>query len=258
MKPVTSLTSQDIAGIKVLSFDADGVTIKKGTEVLEHEGELIIKTKQIEPDLLQKISRLKTRFHVNFSSGRSLLYLTRTFGPILWEKASVQGENGLFTLIDGQVIQADKITLEELGLLNRVALGIRAFQGEDKNIRGFEPKQFMITVHCFEEDRSIIDAVAREDTKGELYVYWNGEAHDIFLKRFNKVFGLESLLKHLNLDISQALVLGNDINDAEIVGKAGIGITTDPDVLPAAFATTQKLHLGGEEVVDHLLTILKL
>lgn len=256
MKPVTSLTSQDIAGIRLLSFDADGVTVKKGTEVLEHEGELIVRTKQIEPDLLEKINRLKTRFHVNFSSGRSLLYLTRTFGPILWEKASLQGENGLFTLIDGQVKQADKLSLDELELLNKTMLAIHALAKENKNIRGFEPKQFMITVHCFEKDKSITDTVVREDTKGELYVYWNGEAHDIFLKRFNKVFGLESLLKHLNLDISQALVLGNDINDAEIVGEAGIGISTDPEILPAAFATTQKLHLGGEEVVDHLLSII--
>ena len=53
-------------------------------------------------------------------------------------------------------------------------------------------------------------------------------------------------------------IIFEDINDLEIVGKAGIGITTDPQILPAAFATTRKLHLGGEEVVDHLLTILKL
>lgn len=256
MKPVTSLTSQDIAGIKLLSFDADGVTVEKGTEVLEHEGGLVIRTKQIGPKLVEKINRLKTRFQVNFSSGRSLLYLARMFTPLLWEKASIQGENGLFTLIDGQVIQADKLMFSELELLNRVSQAIRILAKENKNIRGFEPKQFLITVHCFEKDRSITDTVAREDTKRELYIYWNGEAHDIFLKRFNKVFGLESLLKYLNLDISQVLVLGNDINDTEIVGKAGIGITTDPEILPAAFATTRKLHLGGEEVVDHLLSII--
>lgn len=258
MKPVTSLTSQDIAGIKLLSFDADGVTVAKGTEVLEREGGVFVRTKQIEPDLLEKLNRLKTRFHVNFSSGRSLLYLTRMFAPLLWEKVSLQGENGLFTLIDGQVKQADKLLLDELELLNKVTLSIRALASENKNIRGFEPKQFLITIHCFDEDERIADIVRREDKKGELYNYWNGEAHDIFLKRFNKAFGLESLLDHLTLDSSQALVLGNDVNDSEIVKRAGVGITTDPEVLPAKFRTQTRLHLGGEEVVDHLLAILKI
>lgn len=254
MKPVTSLTSQDIAGIKLLSFDADGVVVEKGTEILEKGGELVIRTKEINPTLVVKINQLKKRFLINFTSGRSLLYLDRMFGAILWERVSLQGENGLFTLIDGQVIQHDKLTNEELSLLNKIKLAIRD-ERENKNIRGFEPKQFLITVHCYREDESIKDIVRRIDSKGELYTYWNGEAHDIFLKRYNKAFGLESLLKHLNLDISQALVLGNDTNDMEAVSRAGIGITTDPGVLPAAFATTQKLHLGGEEVVDHLLTI---
>ncbi len=52
MKPLTELTREDIKNIKLLAFDVDGVTIKKGTDLkagkfyttksLEYGGEELI------------------------------------------------------------------------------------------------------------------------------------------------------------------------------------------------------------------------
>lgn len=258
MRPLNELSASDIESIKLLTFDADAVTIEQGTEVDQVGDITTIKVKKISSRLLGEINKLKSRFHVNFSSGRSLLYLADAYGPVLWENASIQGENGLFTLIDGQVIQEDKLTSEELELLKNIELAIRGIQPEVSNIRGFEPKQFMVTVHAREYEKQIENIVRRYDSGGELYLYWNGEAHDIFLKRFSKGSGLRWLAKHLKLDVSQTLVIGNDPNDQSMLDAAGISVTTNPERAAADFHTLGKLHLGGEELVEHLLKWMKI
>lgn len=254
MRPLTELSSSEVENLKLLTFDADAVTVEQGTGVSEIGDTTTVKIKKISPQLLEKINRLKKRFHVNFSSGRSLLYLADVYGPVLWENASIQGENGLFTLIDGQVIQHDKLTEDELELLNSIELEIRKIQPEVSNIRGFEPKQFMVTVHAHEYEKRVEDIVRRYDREEKLYLYWNGEAHDIFLKRFSKGTGLEWLAKHLNFDLSQTLAVGNDPNDQSMLEIAGVSVTTNPDRAKADFHTVGKLHLGGEELVDYIWT----
>lgn len=258
MKPLSELTAQAVKDIKLITFDADAVTVEQGTEVDEAGGTTTIKIKTISEKLLEKINRLKSKFHVNFSSGRSLLYLSDMYGPVLWENASIQGENGLFTLIDGQVFQQDRLTNEELALINQIELEIKKVQNTISNIRGFEPKQFMITVHAHEYEKEIENIVRRLDIKGELYLYWNGEAHDIFLKRFNKGSGVSWLAKYLKYGLSQALAIGNDPNDQPMLDAVGISITTNPDRAQGNYHTLGKLHLGGEELADHLLSLTNL
>lgn len=256
MKPLSTLSAADVSNIKLLSFDADGVTVEKGTEILEKNGVLTVSTKQITSQLLEKINKLKSYFHINFTSGRSLLYLNRMFGPVLWEKASIQGENGLFALINGQVLQYDRLTSEELEKIEDIKRQIRVLAQTNQNIRGFEPKQFLVSVHCYKEEKGIEEIVRRTDTNSEFYILWNGEAYDIFPKRFNKGAGLEFLCKHLEINLDQALAVGNDPNDAPLMSKVGVGVTTSPQTLEASYHTEEKLDLGGEETVDHLLSFL--
>ena len=59
MKPLNELTTEDIKDIKVVCFDVDGVTIKKGTEISEKGTELHIKTSPLEDRILNKMLRLK-------------------------------------------------------------------------------------------------------------------------------------------------------------------------------------------------------
>lgn len=258
MKPLSQLTQEEAQKIKLASFDADGVTIERGTEIIEKDSVLTVKTKQISPGLLKKFTRLKKHLYINFSSGRNLLYLARMFGPALWERASIQGENGLFTLIDGQVIQNSPLTAQELEKLEKIRSEIGNLAKTNKNIKGFEPKQFMVSVRCSEEDQQVVDIVRRIDTNNEFNVFWiSNETQDIFLKRFNKGTGLEFLRSRLNLEPSQVIAVGNDPNDAPMLEAAGISVTTDPQQAEANFHTEGKLELGGEEVVDYLLKILE-
>lgn len=257
MKPITQLTFKDIDQVKLLCFDCDGVIVKRGTEIEEKGQELRVKTYSLSDSLLQKLIVLKRRFHITFSSGRSLLYLNRMYSEVLWDNASLQGENGIFTLINGEVIQHERFTSDELEKINRMKIEIRELMKTGKDIRGFEPKQFLITPHCWREVPEIPRIVKKYDTKNEFYCLWNGEAYDIAPKRLNKGNGLRYLAKLLKLDISQTMSIGNGPNDREMVEYAGIGVTTDPKEIRGDFYTTGKLHLGGEELVDKLLELIK-
>ena len=184
-----------------------------------------------------------------------MLYLKEMFGPLLWEKISLQGENGVFTLIKGQVIQHDRVTDEELETLRKIRGEIETVARNSKNIRGFEPKQFLISVHCFSEEPAVAAIVKKINVENKFYIKWNSEAYDIFPKRFSKGSGLKNLAEILGIDVSQILVVGNDPNDQEAVAGSGISVTTSPNTLTANYYTEGKLDLGGEELVNHLLTI---
>lgn len=253
MKPISLIRPASLSNIKLISFDADGVMVEKGTEILEKGNVLTVKTKKISQGLLKRLNKLKKYFHINISSGRSLLYLKEMFGPLLWEKASLQGENGVFTLIDGQVIQRSKLTFEELEKLRKIRGEIEKVAENSKNIRGFEPKQFLISVHCFKEEPAIVEIVKKQDARGEFYVKWNSEAYDIFPRRFSKGSGLKQLAQYLGIGVFQILVVGNDPNDQEAVAGSGLSVTTSPDTLTADYYTEGKLELGGEELVDLIL-----
>jgi HAD superfamily hydrolase (TIGR01484 family) len=258
MKLLSQLTREEVQRIKLICFDADGVTVERGTEIVEKDNVLTVKTKQISPRLLEKIQRLKKYFHINFTSGRNLLYLARMFGPVLWERASIQAENGIFTLIDGQVIQTSALGVEELEKLEEIRREIKSLARTDENIQGFEPKQFMISVRCLRPDPQIQEIVRRIDTNGEFNIFWiSNESQDIFLKRFNKGVGLEFLRDRLGLKQSEVMAVGNDPNDVPMLEAAGISVTTDPQNAQADFQTEGKFELGGEEVVDKLLELLE-
>lgn len=257
MKPISDLASREIENIKLICFDCDGVTVEKGTQIEETESTLFVKTHTLSEVMLNKVIKLKKYFHVNFSSGRSLLYLDRMYGKILWDHASLQGEIGIFTLIDGQVIQHEIFSPQDLSLINQMKVDIRNLSLKEKNIRGFEPKQFLITVHCLQEVPEIESIVKKYDREGRYYCWWNGEAYDICLKSLNKGTGLRHLCDYLKIDISQTLAIGNGPNDKDMVETAGIGVTTDPKWLEADYHTLGMLHLGGEELIDKLLMFKK-
>ena len=62
MKPISQLRLSSLSSIKLISFDADGVTVEKGTEILEKDNVLTVKTKKISQDLLKKLNKLKKIF----------------------------------------------------------------------------------------------------------------------------------------------------------------------------------------------------
>ncbi len=257
MKPLSELTREEIAPLKLLCFDCDGVTVPEGSKITESKGRLVVETKLIEDRLVQKLNKLKEKYWLVFSSGRSLLYLSRMFEPVLDERVILQAEVGLFTLLNGEVVQLDPLSEEQLELLGKIRKRIRAEAKTNSDILGFEPKQFLVTVHC-KKELPIIPEIVREETGGEdVYCLWSGEAYDINFAHLNKGKGLEKLCEKLGIAQSETLAIGNDSNDREMVEWAGVGITSNPESMSAAnYYTLSKQELGGEELVDKLLELL--
>ncbi len=254
MKHLSELTKEDIRNIKIVCFDVDGVTIKKGTEISEKGSELWIKTSPLEDHILQKMIALKKYFHVTINSGRSTMYLTKVFQEVLWGNASIIGEIGIFTVRDGEMKQSSQLDEYELGVLRNIMIELKKIALTSDKVRGFEPKQFLITLHCFEAIPAIDEIVKKYDTKGTFYCWWNGEAYDIAPHRFNKGVGLKTLAESLSLSLDNCIAVGNGINDRDMTEMAGIGVTTNKEKLEADYFIDDE-HLGGEFLMDKLLEL---
>ncbi len=256
-KQITQLTSNDLKNIKILAFDGDGVTMPEGTYLREKDNELVIRSKSPQGSTLESLRELKKRFKLLFTSGRSLLFLTRMYEPLLWENVILQGEMGIFTLLDGKVYQLKKFTSNQLKKSNLIKSKIRKLAKENSNIVGFEPKQFLITVHCKQKDQKIENLVKENDPNDKYHCLWSGEAYDIGPKEFSKGTGLKFLLDLMNLKPENVLAVGNDPNDIELVKTAGLSVTTNPVTLPyeTDFVTSKFQHEGGMELINHLRKI---
>jgi len=254
MKALSELTAKDIENIKVVCFDVDGVTLRRGTQILDKGNEQIMRTVPLEDNILQKLLRLKKYFHVTINSGRSGFYLTKVFGDILWDNASLISENGIFVLYKGEFHQNFIFTDYELKVLRDVTNKLKVLASNDKRVDGFEYKMFLLVLHCNQAIPEVAEIVAEQDLKGEFYCWWNGEAYDICPRRFNKGIGLKKLCELLGYTTENAMAIGNGINDKDMTDIAAIGITTDKVHLQADYYIDGE-HLGGEYLMDKLLEL---
>lgn len=258
MKLIQKLTKGDLKDIKLLCFDCDGVTIKEGTVIRENQGELVVRTSKLSPKVANELNQLKDNFLIMFSSGRHPLYLSRMYEQVLWDKVILQGENGILSLYNGKIEQTSNYPLRLLKIATEIKEDLRKLKKTNKIIEGFEPKQFLISIHCQRELEKVKRVVKKHDINNEFYCLWSGEAYDIGPKIFNKGIGLKNLVKKLNLNMENVLAVGNDPNDKEMVEWAGISVTTDPDsVIKGADFITKKHGVdGGEEVISKILELI--
>jgi hydroxymethylpyrimidine pyrophosphatase-like HAD family hydrolase len=254
MKPLSELTKDDVKNIKIVCFDVDGVTIKRGTQIIDKGDVQTMKTIPLGVDILEKLRELKKYYHVTINSGRSTFYLIKVFADLLWDNSSLISENGIFLLYNGSLIQNFQFTAYELGVLQRVTDRLKKLAEEDTRADGFEYKVFLLVLHCNNEIPEVEKIVFEEDTKGEFYCWWNGEAYDICPKRFNKGVGLKKLCEFLGYSVENAIAIGNGINDKEMTDIAGIGITTDKEHLQSDYYIEGE-HLGGKYLIDKLLEL---
>lgn len=259
MQPITDLTREDIKNIKLICFDVDGVTIRKGTVVKEEESKeirtLTIRTRLLTGEVREKLLELKKYFFIAINSGRSTIYLKDVFGDLLWDNVALIGEVGIYTLANGELVQHEKFNKNTLDKMRKIRFSLEKYIGATLALEAFEPKQFLITIHMPFEDKTVYELVKKIDPEGEFAVIWSGEAFDILPKRLNKGTALVNLCKYLNIDISQTLAIGNGNNDRDMTDVAGIGVTTEPKVLKSDFYTLGKEHLGGIELADKLMEL---
>ena len=152
--------------IKMIIFDSDGVLLSRGTKIREWEignkYKLEIETNRISDSLAAKINRLKKKFIICISTGRSLIYLQTMYSKIAGGDVIFQAENGNLLLKDGLISQYffyNKSYFNKLAKIrNKICL---------LPILGFEPKQFILTIHAKNEIKEIYDIVKKYDPREE-------------------------------------------------------------------------------------------
>lgn len=227
MKSINYLAKKALADIKLIVFDVDGVLVPRGTKIEQKGDWTTFETKKIAKKQIDQIKKLyKLGFLINISSGRGLYMLQDMFREIL-PFTSLTYENGSATWFNGELIQH----VNSYAHLRDIFPKLQKIL--NKRIKGFEPKEFIITIHCHKQVKKIEDVVNRYNN---LYTVWNGEAYDIGIKNIqSKGVGLKAFIKHLKLKKENILAIGDNHNDKELIENAGIKVTADRSVLKGDF-----------------------
>tara|TARA_Y100000310_G_scaffold344805_1_gene459641 strand:- start:3844 stop:4617 length:774 start_codon:yes stop_codon:yes gene_type:complete len=248
IKHITEMKINHLKEIKLIVLDVDGVLVKRGTRIKQKNGITTFETKKIAKAQIEQIKKLSAKgFHVNINSGRGLYILQEMFREIL-EFVSLTYENGSATWFKGKIVQH----VNSAKFLKNIFPKLQ--QIKNKNIKGFEPKEFIITIHCKNRVKKIEHLV---DQEKDLYYVWNSEAYDIGIKKKQvKSVGLRKLMKMLKLKKKNVLVIGDNYNDADLLSVGGIAVTADKSRVTGDFYVELK---GKRLPADILMTkILKI
>ena len=257
MKHISKLKNKDLKDIKMIVFDVDGVLVPRGTKISTDGDTLTLQIKKIQPHLIEKIKALHDKgLHINISSGRSLFMLQEMFRDIL-EYVSITYENGSSTWFQGNIIQHIN-SFDELNNLKDLLPALKIFD----NFKGFEPKEFIVTIHC--KDRIIELEKDMACSNKNLYCLWNGEAYDIgIIDRQTKGFGLIELKeilirKEILCFNTETLAIGDNYNDIELLEQANVKVTADKSRLKGDFyIDLEGKNLPGEVLIDKILEVLE-
>lgn len=255
MRPILELTKADIQKIKLIAFDSDGVLVKKGTEIVQSGAHFSQKTNFVDPQILAKLVLLKKHFHIVINSGRSSWYLTQIYQDILWDNITLISEVGAFFTSGGYIVQTDTLDQYEQDVTIKIRQELSKLLG-DPRIAGFEPKQFLTTLHCHEAVPEIELIVKNCDPQNRFYCWWNQEAYDINSKKYTKTQALNRLISLRHLNLENVITVGNGINDADLTAKKSINISTDPNNLQTDDFYVEGEHEGGFLILNHLLSLL--
>lgn len=233
METLSKMTLEDITKIKMVVFDVDGVIVKRGTKIKQKGNITTLETKVIAKKQIEQIKKLNEMgFLVNISSGRGLYMLQEMFREIL-PFISLTYENGSATWYKGQIYQhinSFEYFQEIYPILKKNTLG-------HKNVKGFEPKEFIITIHCEKRVKKIEDIVKND---GNLTTVWNGEAYDILIKNIQtKALGIKNLMKIFKLKKENIMIIGDNYNDQEMLNEGGLPISADKDRVSGKFYVPQ-------------------
>ena len=241
MKPLEELTKKDLQNIKLIIFDVDGVLVPRGTKIKQVGNRTTLETKKIAKKQIEQIKKLnELGFKVNISSGRGLYMLQEMFRDVL-SFVSITYENGSATWFEGKIFQHVNSFNETKEVINELT------KIKHEEIKGFEPKEFIITIHCKSRVKEIEQVV---DKYKKLYWIWNAEAYDIGVKGIQtKATGLKSIIEYFKLSKENVLAIGDNYNDKELLDEAGIKVSADKSRLNGDFY----VPLNGEFLPADLL-----
>jgi HAD superfamily hydrolase (TIGR01484 family) len=221
MKPLNEMQKKDLKNIKMIVFDVDGVLVPRGTKIKQVGNTTTLETKVIHEKQITQIKKLyEMGFLINISSGRGLYMLQEMFRGIL-PFVSLTFENGSATWYKGKVYQH----VNSFEYTKNIFPKLKKVVTKNKNIKGFEPKEFIITIHCKDKVKEIEEVVKKE---GGLTTVWNGEAYDILIKKNQtKAIGLRQAMKIFKLKKKNVLAIGDNYNDQELLAESGMPISAD-------------------------------
>lgn len=250
MRLIDKMTKRDLISVKMIVFDVDGVLVPRGTRIKQSGNTTTLETKVIDKKQIEQIRELnKKGFLVNISSGRGLYMLQEMFRDVL-SFVSLTYENGSATWYKGEIYQhinSFKYLKDVFSKLKRVA---------NENIKGFEPKEFIITVHCTKRVKKIEEIVKKEKN---LYIVWNGEAYDVGIKKYQtKAVGLRRLMKIFKLEKRNVMAIGDNYNDHELLQEAGIAISADERRVKGDFYVPLKgKFFPADKLMQRILSLLE-
>ena len=248
MKPLEQLSKEDLRPIKMIVLDVDGVLVPRGTKIKQVGNTTTLQTKVIHKKQIEQIKQLhKKGFLINISSGRGLYMLQEMFREIL-PFVSLTYENGSATWYKGKIYQhvnSFEYFRDIFPKLKKIG---------NKNIKGFEPKEFIITIHCKEKIKAIEDVVKKDRN---LCTVWNGEAYDILIKKDQtKAVGLKRVIKLFKLQKKNVMAIGDNYNDQELLEESGMPISADKSRVQGKFFVPLKGEfLPADKLMQKVLDI---
>lgn len=229
MRPLSQISKEDIKNIKMIVLDVDGVLVQRGTKIKQVGNITTLETKVISDKQIGQIKELNQKgFLVNISSGRGLYMLQEMFREIL-PFVSLTYENGSATWYKGKIYQH----VNSFELMKDAFPKLKKIVGKNKNVKGFEPKEFIITIHCTKRIPEIEKIVKIERN---LVTVWNGEAYDILMKKTQtKAVGLRHVIKIFKLKKKNVMAIGDNYNDHELLSESGMPISADKERVKGKF-----------------------
>jgi HAD superfamily hydrolase (TIGR01484 family) len=251
MKPLNEFSKKDLSKIKMIVFDVDGVLVSRGTKIKQVGNTTTLETKIINEKQIEQIKKLNENgFLINISSGRGLYMLQEMFREVL-PFVSLTYECGSATWYKGKIYQH----INSFEQTKNIFPKLKKAAENNKNIKGFEPKEFIITVHCKNPDKKIEELVKKE--KG-LATLWNGEAYDILIgEKQTKALGLRSTMKLFKLRKENVMAIGDNYNDQELLLESGMPISADKSrVSGEFFVPLEGKYLPADLLMQKVLALI--
>lgn len=249
-KQIKLLTKEKLKKIKLIIFDVDGVLVKRGTIISQKGKTLKFKFKEIPKKEIKQIKEIsKLGFFININSGRGLYLLEDMFREIM-PYVSITYENGSATWYKGKIYQHINSFTKLKKIMEKLS------QVKHPNIKGFEPKEFIITIHCKDRVKKIEEIVKEEK---ELYWIWNNEAYDIGLKNIQtKSNGVKKVASLLKIKKENILVIGDNYNDKELLASGGISVSADKSrVQGDYYIKLDNNNLPASQLMNHIIKVMK-
>jgi hydroxymethylpyrimidine pyrophosphatase-like HAD family hydrolase len=257
MKHIDEL--RNIEGVNLVVFDVDGVIVPRGTRIIEEEGMVTYNLKFPPQKFIDIVKQLLEYTNVAISSGRSMLTLKTMFSELLGEERNgnvflMQAENGgrISWGVDEMGAGHDSGIMKQLGVLRK-----RLREIKHENIRGFEPKESILTLHCHDRVPDVEQLLENYPH----YIIWNGEAYDIGENGISKGSGLGRMKRKLSEVLGKdfkTIAIGDRENDIELLEQADISVSADRERLKdAQYYIDEAEDLPGVILAERLLGLFR-